>query len=320
MIFLHDSLKSDHFKGDKKLELLNKGVITTAQFVNLIEPKDDYIMIGPAIVAKTAIKEFLTEWKMHQLNIDAATASTRQMSQDEIIVMVPKLIEVFPEVSPFFNEMNNQLKVATCPKCVKNRYIGYIIGKIKDLKDDGRDISKVSTEVDRIMNQFFPVNDPISQSQTFSEYDIEWMKPERLLGLGKDLVQNLTHCFDCTIKHLGRAKILYEEFVTGYPDHGKMMFNELEKGNSALEDAYLIYLDSMAQLDMASCELVGNLLDLPDGWQVEMIELANKIRAERLLFQEDLTKVPNFDALRLEVKKLQIKTNNALNENKEETK
>lgn len=319
MIFLHDSVKSDRFKNDKKLQLLKSGVITISQFVNLIETRDDYLMVGPAIVAKNSIKEFLTEWKMHQLNIDAAANLENKMTQDEIIAKLDELQEVFPEIFALHNELKNQLKVATCPKCVKNRYIGFIVEKIKSLKDDGRDLTKVKDLVDKLIEQFYPANDPFSQADAYSEYDVAWMKPESLIGLGKDLVDNLDHCFDCTIKHLGRAKILYEEFVTGYPDHEKLMLSELNKSNAPLEEAYLIYLDSMAQLDMASCELVGNMLDLPDGWQTDMIELANKIRAVRLLFQDDSTKVPDFDKLRLEVKRLQLKTTDAIKKNNEDS-
>jgi hypothetical protein len=145
-----------------------------------------------------------------------------------------------------------------------------------------------------------------------TDFDVEWLKPESLIGLGKDLIDNLDNCFDCTLKHLSRAKILHEEFLTGYPDHKKLMFNELTEGNKDLEQAYLIYMDSIAQLDMASCELVGDMSKLPEEWGIEMIELANEIRNARLLFQDDPTRAPDFDALRIAVKRLQIKTNKAV--------
>lgn len=309
MIFLHDSVKTDHFSGDKKLELLKKGVITISQFVNLIEPKDDYIMIGPAVVAKYAIKEFMTEWRMHQLNIDAIQAAKKTpVEVDEMIEHLQDLCDVFPEISSIAQEMNSQLTTAICPKCVKNRYAEIIAQKIRSLVDDGRDLGDMAQLVERIINQFFTENDQISNAQILSEYDEKWLKPENLLGLGYDLIDNLPSCFDCAIKHISRAKTLFEEFLTGYPSHEKMMFNELDKGNTALEKAYLVYLDSMAHIDMASCELVGNLLNLPRNWQIEMIELANEIRAQRLLYQDDPTKIPDFDGLRLKIKKLQIKT------------
>jgi hypothetical protein len=61
---------------------------------------------------------------------------------------------------------------------------------------------------------------------------------------------------------------------------------------------------------MASCELVGDMSDMGEGYQVQIIELANDIRKERILFQEDPTKVPKWDLLRLKVQKLQNKIGN----------
>ena len=87
------------------------------------------------------------------------------------------------------------------------------------------------------------------------------------------------------------------------------MFTELIKSNKALEEAFSYYSDSLAQLDMASCELVGNMTDLDNTYLVQIIELANEIRSQRILFQEDPTKVPNWNQLRVDVQRLQNKIN-----------
>jgi glycerol-3-phosphate responsive antiterminator len=71
MLFLHNSLNSNKFANDKKLALLRKGIITIGQFANLIEQTDKYIMIGPAIVDKTKIKEFIEEWKNRQIDAES---------------------------------------------------------------------------------------------------------------------------------------------------------------------------------------------------------------------------------------------------------
>ena len=60
---LKDLNVSLYVVNDKKLNLLKHGIITIGQFVNLIEEHDPYIMIGPAIVDKSKIKEFLEEWR-----------------------------------------------------------------------------------------------------------------------------------------------------------------------------------------------------------------------------------------------------------------
>ena len=136
--------------------------------------------------------------------------------------------------------------------------------------------------------------------------------------MGNDLIEGLDNCFNCTKKHIGRAKAFYEEFKLGYPQHEPLMFKELIKANKALEEAFTYYSDSLAQLDMASCELVGGMIDLEDGWQVQMIELADLIRTQRILFQEDPTKVPEWDRLRIEVQKLQNKIDKLKKEEKKE--
>ena len=159
------------------------------------------------------------------------------------------------------------------------------------------------------MIKYYPISGKLANLGTFSNFDVEWIKPDEYIGLGNDLIDGLNNCFECTKKHISRAKAFYEEFKLGYPDHEPLMFTELIKSNKAVEEAYSYYWDSLGQLDMASCELVGNMIDLEEGYQVQIIELANEIRAERLLFQEDPTKVPNWNKLRVDVQKLQNKIN-----------
>ena len=52
-----------------------------------------------------------------------------------------------------------------------------------------------------------------------------------------------------------------------------------------------------------------DLNNLSETGRLEIIELANKIRTARILFQSDSTQVPNFNQLRVEVQKLQNKIN-----------
>jgi hypothetical protein len=56
---------------------------------------------------------------------------------------------------------------------------------------------------------------------------------------------------------------------------------------------------------LCSCNFLST-----EEYEAEIIELANKIRAARLLFQEDSNKVPNWNELRVEVQRLQNKCKN----------
>ena len=308
MLFLHNSLNDEKFANDKKLLLLKKGIITIGQFANLIEQKDNYIMIGPAIVDKSKIKEFIEEWKNRQIEAESLTEQrSKLITQLDVIEKLDDMILVFPEIINLVNEFKEKLKTATCEKCTKNKYILSIIGSIRPLINDGRDLGELKTFIDDLISKYYPISGKIATVGNFANFDIEWIKPDEVIGLGNDLIDGLMNCFECVKKHIGRAKAFYEEFQQGYPNHEPLMFNEFVKSNKALEEAFMYYSDSLAQLDMASCELVGDMSDLQEGYQVKIIELANEIRAARLLYQEDPTNVPNWDKLRLSVQKLQNK-------------
>ena len=131
--------------------------------------------------------------------------------------------------------------------------------------------------IDDLISKYYPISGKIATVGNFANFDIEWIKPDEVIGLGNDLIEGLDNCFGCVKKHIGRAKAFYEEFKLGYPNHEPLMFNEFVRSNKALEEAFMYYSDSLAQLDMASCELVGDMSDLQEGYQVKIIELANEI-------------------------------------------
>ena len=308
MLFLHNSLNSNKFANDKKLLLLKKGIITIGQFANLIDQNDKYILIGPAIVDKKKIKEFIEEWKNRQIDAESLTEQrSKLITQLDVIEKLDEIVKIFPETINLVDEFKEKLKTSTCQKCTKNKYILSIIGSIRPLINDGRDLGNLKEFINDLMMKYYPISGKIASVGSFADFDIEWIKPDEIIGLGNDLIDGLMNCFDCVKKHIGRAKAFYEEFQQGYPNHEPLMFTELIKSNKALEEAFMYYSDSLAQLDMASCELVGDMSDLAEGYQVQIIELANEIRAARLLYQEDPTKVPNWDKLRLNVQKIQNK-------------
>lgn len=319
MIFLHDSLKTKKFETDNKLNLLKRGIITPTQFINLIEPTDKYVLFGPTIIDKTKIKDFIIEWKNHQLNVDSAIQEkVDALHIDDIIKNFDIIENHYPEVSPIIQQYNEQIKYATCPKCTKNHHLTAIVALINKLRENGdsRDLGDDAEFIETTLNKFSAAYSNDVTVNSYNEYDVEWIKPENLIGIGYDLIDKLESCFECSIKHIGRAKILFEESNLGYPEHAEIMMDELVKGNKDLEQLYLKYMDACVELDMGSSELVGNIVDLNPNSATEILELANKIRQQRLLFQEDHTKVPEFDDLRLSIKKLELKVRKQLELNK----
>jgi hypothetical protein len=187
MLFLHNSLDNEKFNRNKKLDLLKKGVITIGQFVNLIEPSDPYVVIGPAIIDKSKIKEFIEEWKNHQVQGETLNSKRAKLiTQIDVINRLDEIIFYFPEVRPLVLEFREKLKTASCPKCTKNNYISSIIATIRPLINDGRDLSGIKNFIDDLIEKYYPLSSKIAQVGNFADFDIEWIKPDDILGLGND--------------------------------------------------------------------------------------------------------------------------------------
>ncbi len=312
-MFLHKSIEK--FKDDKKIKLLKNGIISFQQLINLIDVSDPYMLVGPAIVDKTKVSEFLTEWKEGKTNVESVNEKHSIISIEEIINNLSKLVKDFPEIKLLVNELYEKLIDATCKPCTKNRYILAMAKIIHENKDDGRIIDNDEI-VKRIDERYFPVNNE-QQINIIADFDLTWVKPDAIIGLGYDIIEGLSNCFDCAKKHLSRAKILWEEFNMNYPDHALLCFNEFTKANKVIEEAYTIYWDILGNLDQSSCELVGELKDLPKGYQANIIELANDIRTQRINFQNNISFIPEWNKMRLNIQKLEnkIKKETKNNEN-----
>lgn len=324
MLYIHNSLNTPKFLNDKKLYLLRTNIITEGQFMNLLSINDPYTVIGPAVVDKTKINQFLEQWKNSQNTMTPLQdAFVKSISQQEIIEHLDALVPIFPEINNLVKELKLKLKNAECPICVKNRYILYILLKMQQYYNDGRDLKDQKGFIEQVLKNYFPFAHKVINVEKLDEFDITWIKPDSLIALGQDLIIGLSHCFDCCKKHLSRAKVLFEEWHQKYPEHGTMMYNQFTEANRDIEQGYTMFWDSLGQLDMASGELVGNMMELNQGFRIQIINLANQIRKARILFQEDSNNVPDFADLRIKVQKLQNKLNKAqqlIKQNKEENK
>lgn len=315
-MYIHKSLDNPKFLSDRKLNLLRNHIITQGQFINLIELKDPYTIIGPAIIDKTKINEFIEEWKTQKdVLVPIQEAFVKTITQQDIIDHLNELTIIFPQINNLTKELQLKLKDSECPVCLKNKYILLILLKIRDLYKDGRNLGTEQQFIETVMHNYFPFTNKLVTNQNLQEFDLTWIKPDSLVALGQDLIIGLSNCFDCCKKHLSRAKALFEEWHQKYPTHGTLMYNQFTEANKDIEEGYIIFWDSLGQLDMASEQLVGSLYGLFQGYQINIINLANEIRKARILFQQNSNNVPNFDQLRIEVQKLQNKIN-SLNKDK----
>ena len=118
---------------------------------------------------------------------------------------------------------------------------------------------------------------------------------------------NLAQCYECAKKHLSRAKEEFKEYHTGYPTHIKNLMQSIRVTEAEVRRAFLKWEEIQGQLDMSAGELLGrevNELDLKDAH----IQLANKIRIERLKFNENPMYIPDFDQLLVDIHYLEYAT------------
>lgn len=111
----------------------------------------------------------------------------------------------------------------------------------------------------------------------------------------------LGQCYLCAKKHIVAAKILFREYHTGYPNHIKNLINSLKVSEDAVREAFIKWQDIMGEMNMGEAELLGNE-DMDD----KHIELANKIRDERIKLSDDPLYVPKFNDLLVAVHTLQM--------------
>lgn len=114
----------------------------------------------------------------------------------------------------------------------------------------------------------------------------------------------LPRCFLCAMKHLMRARILFEEYYTGYPSYMKLLMESMTVAEGQVRDAFLLYQQVQAHLDMSASELIGHADPLSD----DIIGVANKIRDVRIQLNTSPLFVPDFDDLCTQLQLLKIKT------------
>lgn len=312
-MYLHESLNDKKFKNDKKLLLLKNNTINLHQFIALLDRDNDpYVLIGPAVVDKEFVDQFIEKQKNYaqefeQLNKNDSLTSIQLV--ELLLEIIPLTKIVIPEISQSLDLMFKQLANSKCQTCVIIRYIGMYIGMTSAYINDGRNINSIKDNYFKLKSI---IDQSLPQSNTeilIEQLDNKWIDPINLLCLGNDLIEDLESCVECSIKHLGRAKILCEEFLQGYPNYKTLLAKEMKKSTESMEVFYIKYWDILSQLDMASCELVGNIADLDKRVAVLLIDLANIIRKERIDFLID-GNIPHFSKLMMEIKKLQFKIKN----------
>lgn len=310
-MFLHNSLNTEKFKNNKKLNLLKKKYITINQFISLLQPTDPYILIGSTLVDRNKQSEFIKQWKNHTHKV-VNVQEQRKITTKQILENLNVIAKNFIQTNFLINQLHEKLQTSKCSDCTKNRYLLLIATKIKQLYKDGRQYSDADKEIiDKILNKYFPFDNQNAQVglQIKHYYDNTWIQPDSLINVGYDLIQGLTHCFQCTKKHLIRSKTLYNQLVLGYPNYAQIIFKQLTNANKVVQQCYVLYWDIIGQIDMASCQLVGQIIQLPTNFRQQIIQLANEIRLARIKFQENILDIPDWNKLLVSVQLLQNKVN-----------
>lgn len=116
----------------------------------------------------------------------------------------------------------------------------------------------------------------------------------------------LEQCYLCAKKHVERAKDFFEEYHTKYPSHIKNLIESARVAEIDVRRAFLVWQRIMGQMNMGEGELLGKDLNALT-MRKEHIDLANKIREERIKLSDDPLYSPDFDTLLVEIHLLQHK-------------
>lgn len=123
-------------------------------------------------------------------------------------------------------------------------------------------------------------------------------------AVANSLEIGLTQCYLCAKKHIGRARMFFEEYHTGYPTHIKQLVDSLFSAESEVYEAFQKWQKIQDQMDMAAGELLGNSTEGRTMKQ-DHIALAAEIREERLKFDQNPLYIPKFDELKYKIHRLQ---------------
>ena len=134
-MFLHNSLYTQKFANNKKLNLFKNRFITAGQFLSLLQPSDPYILIGSTIVDKQKQDQFIKQWKEHKFNIQSISQKPK-ITQLEYMNNLNIILQNFPQTKQLITQFIQKLKTATCSNCTKNRYLLLIANTIKKYYKD----------------------------------------------------------------------------------------------------------------------------------------------------------------------------------------
>lgn len=94
-------------------------------------------------------------------------------------------------------------------------------------------------------------------------------------------------CYNCFRKHIGQAKVLWDEMRMGYPQHYEFVFAHMAEAEEEVWKVWDKWQDSLAQMAEASDEILKFHEDL-----------ANEVREHRVQFESDPNYKPPFNELR----------------------
>lgn len=160
----------------------------------------------------------------------------------------------------------------------------------------------VTTYIAPGVKQIFPNMNSANDSTGVDKVLEDSIKEAKNIGL--------VGCYLCAKKHVGRAHIFFEEYHMGYPDRIKSMVDTLFDAEGDVASAFKKWQAVQNHLDMAAGELIGTDFDGKE-LKEEHIELAERIREERLKLEDNPLYKPNFDDLKIRIHLLQKRVEKA---------
>lgn len=240
---------------DERVNQLQSGAITQAEFMRLIRPTDPFELQNGELVLLTEadIKNRADGYiQMRRSSI----INTGGLHPNAIYDNKDAFIKVYPELKDQLAVADAAIQKENCKGCARNKHLGPILESLLKLmpgnrdftvleplltklpyallrlKGEAIDINTVSIEIpEGLKKQMIPrksgmLTKPLA-AQPFEYVPGTYVQPENTLNITRE------GCIDCVRKHLSQAYILFEESLQGYSEARGYIHTSLALGHLA---------------------------------------------------------------------------------------
>lgn len=260
---------------DAKVQAMKNGILKPEEFMRIMRPDDPYEFINGVLT-------YLTPEDQEKRR-NSVIASNRQLIKSTgglygrfLFDHKKEFLEVYPELSTIYEDVENIIKKENCVGCAQNQHTQKIVSALIALPKENRKIELLSKlfETGKL-----PYAEKFLKGIPLTDDDITVTLPAFFTKRLVNTLENSSHesisplaenssyllresCMDCVRKHLSQAQILMKEILFGYDEEHGYVHKSL---------------------------LIGHLAEAADEALKEDVELAKRIRELRTTIMNQKT-------------------------------